>query len=472
MQRANKIFAGAKLRALRERHAMSQAALAARLGVSVSYLSQIESDTRPITVSVLLALSREFSFDLTEFEQDDSSRLASHLREAFADPLFVDGQASVQEIKRSVAQAPGLARRFITLHQAYRQLHERLQTMDEAVGTGAGSQLLPWEEVRDYFHECDNYIGELDEAAERLAYDIGNWNGSADTCIGQQLRERHGVRIRLEAAGPHDSSMRRFDRTTRELLIDANLSPESRTFLAAHQLALLEFSDLIDTVVAQAVVRSDDARRILRVGLANYAAGALLMPYGRFIEAARALRHDVEQLQQLFGVSFEQACHRLSTLQRPGMRGVPFFFVRVDMAGNITKRHSATRLQFARYGGACPLWNVHEAVALPGQIHVQLAEMPDGVRYICMARGLVKASGSFLKPNRRYAVALGCEAIYASQFVYAARVGTGETATATPIGVSCRICPRTNCIQRAFPPADRRTIVDPDRREVVPYSFG
>lgn len=472
MKRDSKIFAGAKLRSVRERHGLSQAALASRLGISVSYLSQVETDARPLTVSILLALGREFTVDFAEFGQDESSRLIADLREALSDPLFTDQVPGAQELKRSVAQTPTLARQFVTLHQAYRQLHERLLTMEEAIGAQEpGARVLPWEEVRDYFHYRDNYVGELDEAAEALVESMSR----PDEVIGPQLEEwllaRHGVRMRLQAAGVDDHSMRRFDAGRREVVIDANLSPESRAFHAAHQLALLEFADLIDMIADKAALRTEDAKQILRIGLANYAAGALLMPYGRFIAAAQALQHDVEQLEQRFGVSFEQVCHRLSTLQRPGARGVPFFFLRVDIAGNILKRHSATRFQFARYGGACPLWVVHEAVTSPEQIHVQLAEMPDGVRYVCMARGIVKRSGSFLKPSRRYAVALGCEVAYAPLVVYASRVNLGDASEVTPIGASCRICPRAACPQRAFPPTDRRTIVDLDNRKIVPYEF-
>lgn len=470
MGRSDKIFAGSRLRAVRERHGLSQGAFATRLGVSVSYLSQMETDVRPITVAVLLALGREFGVDLSEFAQDDASRLAADLREALADPVFAGQVPGVQEIKRAVNQTPALARSLAVLHQAYRQLNERLQTMDEAISANRpDGHLLPWEEVRDYFHYRDNYVGELDEAAEALVE--GFEDGTAGVELERLLLERHGITVVLRHAPPNDPSWRRFDPARREVTIDANLSPESRAFLIAHQLALVEFAPLIDAIAESATLRARDARQILRVGLANYAAGALLMPYGRFIAAARELRHDVEQLQHRFGTSFEQVCHRLSNLQRPGARGVPFFFVRVDMAGNITKRHSATRLQFARYGGTCPLWVVHEAVARPGEIHVQLAEMPDGVRYVCMARGIIKQSGSYLKPSRRYAVALGCEVAYASQFVYAAGLDSGSNAAATPIGASCRICPRTNCAQRAFPPADRRTVIDLHNRAVVPYAF-
>ncbi|HET8613502.1 MAG TPA: short-chain fatty acyl-CoA regulator family protein, partial [Sphingomonas sp.] len=200
-------------------------------------------------------------------------------------------------------------------------------------------------------------------------------------------------------------------------------------------------------------------------------AGAILMPYAAFRAEARRVRHDIDRLRHRFGVSFEQACHRLSTLQRPGARGLPFFFCRVDMAGNITKRHSATRLQFARFGGACPLWIVHEAAAIPDRILVQLAEMPEGARYVSIAKGLVKESGSFARSPRRYAVALGCEVSEARDFIYADGFDLARPGAATPIGVSCRICPREDCDQRAFPPSGRAIRVDPDRREVVPYRF-
>ena len=189
----------------------------------------------------------------------------------------------------------------------------------------------------------------------------------------------------------------------------------------------------------------------------------------RFRAAAHATRHDIDRLRQRFGVSFEQACHRLSTLQRPGASGIPLFFLRVDMAGNITKRHSATRLQFARFGGACPLWVVHEAVAIPDRILVQRAEMPDGTRYVSMAKGLVKPSGSYARPPRRYAVALGCEEADAARLHLRRR--RWPRSAPTPIGASCRICPRPDCDQRAFPPAGTTLHIDPDRRAVVPFAL-
>jgi predicted transcriptional regulator len=195
------------------------------------------------------------------------------------------------------------------------------------------------------------------------------------------------------------------------------------------------------------------------------------MPYGPFLTTARAVRHDIEILSNRFGVSFEQGCHRLSTLQRPGARGIPFYFVRVDMAGNITKRHSATRFQFARFGGACPLWNVHEAFAHPGKILVQLARMPDGIDYLSIARTVHKPGGGYLRPTRHFAVGLGCETAYASELVYSAGIDTRDASAAMNIGVNCRICERMDCHQRAFPPITGTLSVDESKRSFVPYEF-
>jgi len=460
-----RLFAGAELRALRQRVGAGQAEVAARLGISVSYLSQLENDDRPVTRKVADALARAFPLDWSRQADDADHRLAA-VRDAMADPLFAD-MAEPQALHRAVEQQPDLAERFVRLHAAYRRGEERRLMADEAIGAGmAGGERLPWEEVRDWFHLAGNYVDAIDRAAEALADEL-DAQPLNEGMIAHVLKSRHGVD--LISSDDEAAAMRRFDQRRGLLTLGRALPPETRRFALAHQLALLEFRWQIAMVSRGAELRSGEAQTLLSVGLANYAAGALLMPYARFREAARALRHDIDRLCQRFGVSFEQACHRLSTLQRAGERGIPFFFCRVDMAGNITKRHSATRLQFARFGGACPLWIVHEAVAIPDRILVQLAETPDGVRYVQMAKGLVKPSGSYARSPRRYAVALGCEADQAREFIYADGLDIASSSSATPIGISCRLCPRPDCDQRAFPPSDRMIQVDPNVRDVVPY---
>ncbi|WP_238475446.1 helix-turn-helix domain-containing protein [Sphingomonas cavernae] len=458
-----RLFAGERLRALRQRAGLGQSAMAARLGISVSYLSQLENDDRPMTSAVLAALGRHYPLDLDAFESDEPARRFAALRTALDEPLFAEMPLAPDLLEKLVEQQPHFADRFIALHAAYRHAEERLQMVEETMSSGVsdGSR-LPWEEIRDWFHEAGNYVDLLDRRAEALAADIG----PGEPALIGRLRTAHGVG--LDTGGDAmDAPLHALDRTTRRLRLSPALPPESRRFFLAHQLVALDMEDEIRAIADNAALGTAEARRLLAVGLANYAAGALLMPYERFRNTARTLRHDIDRLCQRFSVSFEQACHRLSTLQRPGARGIPFFFCRVDMAGNITKRHSATRLQFARFGGACPLWIVHEAVAIPDRILVQLAETPDGVRYVQMAKGLVKPSGSYARTPRRYAVALGCEVEHARDFIYAD--GLDLAGAATPIGISCRLCPRPDCDQRAFPPADRAIRIDPDRRDVVPY---
>ena len=235
------------------------------------------------------------------------------------------------------------------------------------------------------------------------------------------------------------------------------------------QLALLTQDPLIEATLDLARFHTDEARAIAKIGLANYFAGAALMPYGAFLTAAQETRHDLELLAHRFGASIEQVAHRLSTLQRPGAKGIPFFFVRVDQAGTITKRHSATRLQFARFGGGCPLWNVHQAFETPGRFLRQLAETPDGVRYISLARDVSKSGGSFGAPVRRFAIALGCEVRHAGALVFADGLDMDAPRAFEPIGISCRICERINCHQRSVPPLERRLTVNPNTRGVLPY---
>lgn len=458
------------MRLIRERHGLTLASFADRLGVSASYLSQIESNQRPVTARVIVGLSKAFGIHPSEFDADDGSRLLADLREASADLGGVGAAPTLSELRLAATTAASVARQFIALHRAYRALDERLKSLDETIGhrsRDGHESLTPYQEVRDFFHYRDNYIDELDVAAEALAEETGITAGEASSeAVQNVLRDRFDVTLSAESSSD-PALLRRYDPDKKILYLRPDLLAPTRTFQLAVQAAELAFGAVIADILTRSELKSQSARDIASVSLANYAAGALLLPYRSFAARAVEVRHDIERLQRLYSASFEQICHRLSTLQRPHARGIPFYFVRVDQAGNITKRHSSTRFQFARYGGACPLWNVHEAFGHPGQILVQLAEMPDGVRYLCIGRAIVKRSGSFLQPNRHYAVGLGCEATYASHLVYSE--GVSLSAPAVRIGVSCRICERTDCAQRAFPPTDRNIIVRRNLRRIVPY---
>lgn len=452
-------YAGEQLRTLRRAAGLNQRAMAAKLGISISYLSQLEGDERPLTPAVAAALAREYPAALAAIEGAGPAQRLIDLGHALADPALPP--LSPDALVALAEERPDIADRMIALHAAKRSAEERLQmaeeTLTSSAGGGAGAR-LPWEAVRDWFHEAGNYVDPLDRAAEALAETLDGSEAALMSALG-----RHGLAIEID--GDEDAPLSRL--APGRLVLNASMPAETRRFLIAHRLAALAFADTIAAIVRAAPLPTEEAGRLLGVGLANYAAGAITMPYARFRQAARAMRHDIDRLSRRFGVSFEQTCHRLSTLQRPGAEGTPFYFCRVDMAGNITKRHSATRLQFARFGGGCPLWIVHEAVAIPDRILVQLSETPDGSRYVSMAKGLVKPSGRFARSPRRYAVLLGCEADLAADFVYADAID--RHGPAVPIGIACRICPRTDCDQRAFPPADRAITIEPGVRRIVPY---
>jgi predicted transcriptional regulator len=313
--------------------------------------------------------------------------------------------------------------------------------------------------VRDFFHYCDNYIDAVDRAAEHFA-------GRLDPRSAAITALEHAD---ITVAWSDIDGLRSYDAANKVLHLSNRASPQTQLFQLLLQVALLRQNDLLEATLDFARFQSDAARSIAKIGLANYFAGAAMMPYQAFLEAAQSCRHDLELLSTRFGASIEQVAHRLSTLQRPGAKGVPFFFVRVDQAGTITKRHSATRLQFARFGGACPLWNVHRAFETPGRFLRQLAETPDGVRYISLARDVSKPGGSFGSPVRRYAIALGCEVRHADALVYADGLDVSNDSAYEPIGISCRICERPDCHQRSVPPLERRLSINTDQRGVLPY---
>ncbi len=460
-----KLYAGVKLRETRLAKGLTQKAFAEKLGISLSYANQMENNHRPISAGVVLAMAQEFGFDVTELSVAEADRMVVDMREALADPLF--GEAPpLADLQLTASNAPALARAFLNLHRAHKNAQDRLASLNEALGQDAtGLDPQPWEEVRDFFHYCDNYIDAVDRAAESFASRAGLGNGNHVPLLERHLARQHGIDV-IYAKG----CLRAF--AGNRLTLQSDASPASQAFQIAHQIALIEHDSLLEATLDFARFSTPAARSICKIGLANYFAGAALLPYGPFLAAAQNLRHDLDLLAERFGASIEQVAHRLSTLQRAGAKGVPFFFVRVDQAGTITKRHSATRLQFARFGGACPLWNVHRAFETPTRYLRQLAETPDGVRYFCLAKDITKPGGAYGAPKPRFAIGLGCEVSHADALVYADDFDTGNGQAFEPIGISCRICERTDCHQRAVPPLEKPLRINPMQRGVLPYEIG
>ena len=466
----SKTFVGARVRQLRNERGFSQAALAQRLEISPSYLNQIEHDVRPLTVAVLLRITDVFGVDATFFAPQDDTRLVAELREVTMD-RDLDVTVDMSEVAAIVNSHPALARAMVNLHRRYRITTAQLAAATEdrfADGSsGSGAITMPHEEVRDYFYQRQNYIDALDTAAEDLIDRLRMHRSDLERDLSDRLRAVHGVHI---VRRPHlgDNVLHRFDPATRTLDISTHLSTGQQVFKMAAELAYLEFGALIDELVDDGKFTSDESRVLARLGLANYFAAAAVLPYRQFHDVAESYRYDIERLSAFYQVSYETICHRLSTLQRPSMRGVPFSFVRVDKAGNMSKRQSATGFHFSSSGGTCPLWNVYETFANPGKILVQIAQMPDGRSYMWVARTVERRASRYGQPGKTFAIGLGCELRHAQRLVYSEGLDLSG-GNATPIGAGCRVCERDDCPQRAFPALGRSLDLDEHRSTVSPY---
>jgi XRE family transcriptional regulator, fatty acid utilization regulator len=467
-----KTFVGSRVRQLRSERGFSQAALAQMLEISPSYLNQIEHDVRPLTVAVLLRITEVFGVDATFFGPHDDTRLVAELREVTMDrDLDIDIDIDVAEVADIVSAHPSLARAMVNLHRRYRittaQLADATEDRFSDGSSGSGSITMPHEEVRDYFYQRQNYLHELDTAAEDLTIRMRMHRGDLAGEIARRLTEVHGVNI-VRRIDLGDTVLHRYDPATKTLEIGNHLSAGQQVFKMAAELAYLEFGDLIDQMVGEGKFTSDESRTLARLGLANYFAAAAVLPYRQFHDVAENFRYDIERLSSFYSVSYETICHRLSTLQRPSMRGVPFSFVRVDKAGNMSKRQSATGFHFSASGGTCPLWNVYETFSDPGKILVQIAQMPDGRSYMWVARTVERRASRYGQPGKTFAIGLGCELRHAHRLVYSQGLDlSGDIAT--PIGAGCRVCERDNCPQRAFPALGRALDLDEHRSTVSPY---
>ncbi|MFJ5949030.1 short-chain fatty acyl-CoA regulator family protein [Streptomyces noursei] len=460
----SKTYAGARLRRLREERRMSQADLARVLGISPSYLNQMEHDSRPLTVPVLLRLTEAFGVDPGFFSERDTTRLMADLREALAGEI-TEARISAADLRDLATRLPGVAKVLLDLGRRNQQLSERLAGAADGRDRDRGTASSPHEEIRDFFYRRQNYLHDIDVAAERLADEIGIRPGEVIGALTARLTEAHGVQLAAEPG----ARLHRYDERSRTLHLSSRLRPGQRAFRMATQLALLEHGEDLDRLATEDFPPGSATQALARIGIANYYAAALVLPYSAFHAAAEEVRYDIERLTDRFGLGYETVCHRLSTLQRPRLRGVPFSFVRVDRAGNLSKRQSATGFHFSRAGGTCPLWNVYEAFATPGRIHVQIAEMPDGQRYLWTARAVTRHRGGWGEPGKTYAIGLGCELRHAHRLVYSEGLDFDNTSAATPIGMGCRACERLDCSQRAVPPLGRPLLIDQNSSTFVPY---
>jgi len=472
-QRGTKIVIGAKLKRLRRSLNLTQAQMAQDLGVSPSYITLIESNQRPISAQLLVKLAQIYDFSPGDIDTNADLQLQSELAALAKDPVF--GQSIPRaELEEVVGASPALARGVLALYGRYRDLAMAASADDTPYADREKAELLeqtakPVEDVREHFHGRSNYVASLDSLAEARAEDLKITRNEPQIVLSERLKSKFGydVRIRTQDFLPHQ--LRLFDPHRKCLNLSERLDQSGRRFQIALTLARLEYADAIEEEV-NAGNFSEEARPLARESFASYFAAALLMPYGQFLKAAESERYDVQLLCQRFGASYEQVAHRLTTLQRPSARGIPFFFVRVDQAGNVSKRFSAGRFHFSRFGGSCPLWNIHNCFDAPDRVHTQIIAMPDGTTYFSLAKSELRHGSTYSAPAARLAIGLGCDIAYAPRLIYAKGLDIAQVKP-VDIGVNCYLCERQSCASRAYPPLNRPFSFSDRVRGISSFSF-
>ena len=467
---------GARVRAVRRKEGLTQAELARRLGISASYLNLIEHDQRTLTADLLLAVAQILPVDLATLGGKTEERLSADLMEAFSDPFFDGHNLLSTEVRDMAEQSPNVARAVLALYEGWQTARSVNETLAMRMYAdqdlpGVAASRLPSEEVNDFVQQHMNFFPELEEAAEWL-WKSADLQGDLGNGLVRLLQREMNVTVQVRQSAARSVPLRRYDPERKVLHLSEALSAHSRRFQTAVQLGLLLFADVIERLADDAVLTSHESRALARLVLANYFAAAVVMPYTPFLETARAERYDIELLGNRYGAGFEQVCHRLTTLQRPGQEGVPLHFVRVDLAGNISKHFSASGIRFARFSGACPRWNIHAAFLTPGLIRTQLSRMPDGSTFFCLARTVPKGRGGYHGSHTVHAIGLGCDVKFAPDLVYADGMDLQRLDAAVPVGVTCRLCERTDCEQRAFPSLRHAMEVDVNVRGQSPYMAG
>lgn len=464
-----KAFVGPRLRQLRREHGHTQADMAQRLGVSPAYINLIEHNQRTLSVRILVGLLQEYGVDWHDLIGQGDDKSLNDLRVAAQDPVFGGAAVDLRELRDAMDNAPAMTERFLKLYGEYRMLLENMMRL--------GHERMPVElisssaetVVHDFFRSNLNHFPELEAAAERLGQDKGDAADNAYAWLKERLLSRHGISTRVEQIDTLGEVLRIHDADTSTIVLSEALDHINRTFQLAHILGFVECGGILDTISQ----RVPDTREMVvnrcKVELANYFAAAILMPYDVFLDTAQQSQYDIDRLAARFGVSFEQVCHRLTTLQREGRRGIPFFFLRVDKAGNVTKRFNATTFQIAEYGGSCPVWNIHTAFRTPGVILPQFVELPDGERFFTLSRTTERPSFSRDTQDRRLVLSLGCSIEHVEKITYALPFPGGDKVNFSQIGINCHLCSREACSQRAHQPILTELKIDPSRRGSTRY---
>jgi len=463
---------GPKIKAFRRQLGIQANKLAEQLGISPSYLNLIEGGKRRIDGDLLLKVCQELKIELSDLTTKSDHNLANNISELLDDELFEDLDILGPEVKDLVNTNPKIARALIKLGDNFKQKdHELVNKIEKLSGKIVDSRKssFPGEVISDFLQENKNYFPKLEEFANKIFSEIHRNNRTSYLPLCEYLLKKHKIEVKDVVPDEKKPFTKKFDPIKKTFLLSDYLTLATKKLHAAAQIAHLEADDILDKYLDTFKFPSEESRKLSKVALLNYTAAAILMPYKLFYKECMEQRYDFELLQNTFATSFEQVAHRATCLQDPNMKGIPFHMLRADVAGNISKRFSLSGIEIPRYGGACPRWNIYSAFTAPGKIHAAISKMPNGEKYVCIARTVEKGIAKHGMFKSLLSIGLGCQIKYAKDFVYTDALNLNEKNTEVPIGVNCRTCDRMDCQQRAFPPLHKKFDIDLNKRGISVY---
>jgi len=463
---------GHKIRSKRRKLGILQADMAKKLSISPSYLNLIESGKRKINVDLLLKLSNELGIEMSDISKKTDTNLYQNLMDVLGDNLFEDLDITNFDIKEIVNSNPLIAKALVKLGDNYKKKNLDIVSKVENISSkfiDNQKNSFPGEVVSDFIQENENYFPKLEEFANGIFSVIQNNERTSYLPLCEYLLKKHKIDVKSVIPDEKKPFTKKFDPIKKTFLLSDYLALATKKLHVAAQIVHLDANDILDEYLDTFKFPSEESRKLSKVALLNYTAAAILMPYKLFYKECKEQRYDLELLQNTFATSFEQVAHRVTCLQDRNMKGIPFHMLRADVAGNISKRFSLSGIEIPRYGGACPRWNIYSAFTAPGKIHAAVSKMPDGEKYVCIARTVEKGIAKHGMFKSLLSVGLGCQIKYAKDFIYTDSLNLNDKNTEVPIGVNCRTCDRMDCQQRAFPPLHKKFDIDLNKRGISVY---
>ena len=463
---------GNKIRNKRRKLGITQAHFSKKLSISPSYLNLMESGKRKISMDLLIEIANELNVNLSDISKKTDTSLYQNLMDLLGDNLFENLDITNFDVKQLVNTNPLIAKALVKLGDNYKKKNKEIVTKVENISgkfIDNRKNSFPGEVVADFIQENENYFPKLEDFATSIFSKIQTNNRVGYSSICEYLLNKHQIEVRDVVPDESKPFTKQYDEIKKIFLVSDYLNLETKKLYAGAHVTQLEATDIIDQYLNTFSFPSEESKKLSKVALLNYAGAAIIMPYKLFYEECIKQRYDVELLQNTFAVSFEQVAHRLTCLQNPKMKGIPFHMLRADVAGNISKRFSLSGIEIPRYGGACPRWNIYKAFTMPGKINAAVSKMSNGDKYVCIARTVEKGIGKHGMEKTLLSIGLGCQVKYAKDFVYADSLNLNDKKTETPIGVNCRTCDRMDCQQRAFPPLHKKFDIDLNKRGISVY---